>query len=105
MLLLQKYEPESKTFSGDTLTCLVTYVLTGGQFGVEQGFCVMSIKVTDSVTLTKKDVEYLRKQAARAQRKALKTGRITVQGRRTIERFYTAKSFAAKRQEGEDGRD
>jgi hypothetical protein len=47
-LLLQEYDPASRAFSGDTLTCAVTYVLAGGQFGVEQGYCVMGIKVIGS---------------------------------------------------------
>ena len=43
-LLLQEYDPASQAFTGDTLACEVTYVLAGGQFGVEQGHCVMGIK-------------------------------------------------------------
>ena len=44
-LLLQEYIPQEKRFTGNTVTSLVKYVLPGGQYGIEKGYCVMGIKV------------------------------------------------------------
>lgn len=33
--------------SGNWIKAEITYILEGGQFGVEKGFCVMGIKVID----------------------------------------------------------
>jgi hypothetical protein len=35
--------PKPKGYTGRKATCLITYVLHGGQFGVEQGCVVLSI--------------------------------------------------------------
>ena len=47
-LLLQEYEPEEGVFSGNTLTCRVTCVVDGEQFGIKHGYVVMGIAVTGS---------------------------------------------------------
>lgn len=43
-LKLQEYSPGTDSYSGMWQTVLVTYVLRGDQFGIEAGFCVMSIR-------------------------------------------------------------
>ncbi|QMW06977.1 DUF3850 domain-containing protein [Spirosoma foliorum] len=41
-LLLEEWSEESG-YSGDSVLVDVAYVLPGGQFGIEPGYCVMSI--------------------------------------------------------------
>ncbi|GAA3996004.1 hypothetical protein GCM10022408_03220 [Hymenobacter fastidiosus] len=40
-LLLREYEPESEQYSGRTAARWISYVLLGGTFGVEAGWCVL----------------------------------------------------------------
>ncbi|RSK50998.1 ASCH/PUA domain-containing protein [Hymenobacter rigui] len=40
-LLLREYEPESEQYTGRTLERWVSYLMPGGTFGVEQGWCVL----------------------------------------------------------------
>jgi hypothetical protein len=47
-LLLQEYDPEAKAFTGNTLTCDVTCVVSGAEFGIKLGYVVMGIRVTRS---------------------------------------------------------
>lgn len=42
-LWLREYDPESGDYSGDELWFEVTYILRGGGFGVQEGYCVMSL--------------------------------------------------------------
>jgi len=44
MLNLKEYDPEKKEYTGRQLTRTITYILHGGQFGIEKGTCVMSIQ-------------------------------------------------------------
>lgn len=32
-------------YSGDSMIVQISYVLTGGQFGIEKGYCVLGIKL------------------------------------------------------------
>ncbi|UOQ73294.1 ASCH/PUA domain-containing protein [Hymenobacter cellulosilyticus] len=41
VLLLREYEPETEQYSGRTLLRAVSYVLQGGSFGLEAGWCVV----------------------------------------------------------------
>ncbi|UOQ53999.1 ASCH/PUA domain-containing protein [Hymenobacter cellulosivorans] len=41
VLLLREYEPETEHYSGRTLLRSVSYVLQGGSFGLEAGWCVV----------------------------------------------------------------
>jgi hypothetical protein len=43
-LLLLEWFPETKEFTGRELAVKVTYILHGPAFGIEQGYCVMSIQ-------------------------------------------------------------
>jgi hypothetical protein len=42
-LLLREYEPESEQYSGRSITRWITYVLQGGAFGIEAGWCVLGL--------------------------------------------------------------
>ncbi len=45
-LFLACYNPKTEKYEGrGMIKCEVTYLLPGGSFGVEKGFCVMGIKV------------------------------------------------------------
>ena len=46
-LSLMEYIPEPRTYTGNTLKAKVTYVLEGGRFGLEKGYVIMGIKVTE----------------------------------------------------------
>lgn len=43
-LILKEWLPNMEKYSGDEVTVKVTYILHGGQFGIEEGYCVMSIQ-------------------------------------------------------------
>ena len=43
-LLLREWDPETNEYTGKTCRASIQYVLQGGQFGVEPGYVVMSIK-------------------------------------------------------------
>lgn len=44
MLILMRFDPDSATYvDGEYLVRWVTYVLRGPDFGVPEGFCVMSL--------------------------------------------------------------
>lgn len=42
-LLLREYEPESEQYTGQTTARWITYVLHGGVFGIEPGWCVLGL--------------------------------------------------------------
>lgn len=46
ILELQEYDPNTRTFTGDTIERFVTYKLDGNQFGIEDGYCVLSLSNT-----------------------------------------------------------
>jgi hypothetical protein len=46
VLLLREYEPESEQYSGRTTTRRISYLLPGGTFGVEAGWCVLGFGET-----------------------------------------------------------
>jgi ASC-1-like (ASCH) protein len=43
-LLLQCFDPEEQRYTGQEYKVRVTYILHGGKFGIEKGFCVMGIE-------------------------------------------------------------
>jgi len=45
-ILLREWDPKRKAATGRTLLCEITYKLPGGQFGIEEGWCVLAIKRT-----------------------------------------------------------
>jgi hypothetical protein len=47
ILILREYNLETDTYSGDQIYCQVTYLLEGGQFGINHGYCIMQIEHTD----------------------------------------------------------
>jgi hypothetical protein len=44
MLVLKEYEPETNQYSGDALMLTAGYILEGGQFGLEDGYCIISLE-------------------------------------------------------------
>lgn len=43
ILHLREWNPETKEWGSLSITCFVTYILHGPAFGIEEGYCVMSI--------------------------------------------------------------
>lgn len=43
VLLLQEYNPSEGKYTGAVCTRQVTYILKGGQFGIEEGYCVLGL--------------------------------------------------------------
>jgi len=42
-LLLREYDPDLREYSGRTLLRYVSHVLCGGEFGVQEGWCVLGL--------------------------------------------------------------
>lgn len=42
-LHLKEFDPEKQEYTGRELLVTVSYILHGGQFGIEAGYCVMSL--------------------------------------------------------------
>lgn len=43
-LVLREFDPARAIYSGSQVVVLVTYLLVGGQFGIQPGYIVMGIK-------------------------------------------------------------
>jgi hypothetical protein len=43
-LKLAEWEPENEQYTGRVIFKYVTYILHGGQFGIESGHCVMGLQ-------------------------------------------------------------
>lgn len=48
MLVLQDWNPETESYSGDEMTFTVTYVMHGGKFGLADDYVVLGIAATGS---------------------------------------------------------
>ncbi len=44
ILLLQEWNPETKEYTRNEFEVIITYILQGGQFGIEKDFVVMGVK-------------------------------------------------------------
>ncbi len=44
-LMLQEWDPEIKSYTGRYLLTTVTYMTRGGEFGLPENLCVMSLQV------------------------------------------------------------
>lgn len=42
-LVLQEYDPETNSYTGQEITKTITYILHGPTIGVESGYCILSI--------------------------------------------------------------
>ena len=42
-LCLREWDPQAETYTGAVLMVSVTFILSGGQFGIEPGYVVMGI--------------------------------------------------------------
>lgn len=47
-LILEEYDPNG-TYLGRDIYATVSSILHGGQFGIENGFCVMSLDVNEKI--------------------------------------------------------
>ena len=45
ILILQDFDNNSGQYSGTEIIANVTYVLYGGVFGLDQGYCIMGLKI------------------------------------------------------------
>lgn len=43
-LTLREWNPQSQDYTGNMLSRSISYILKGGQFGVQEGYVVMSIQ-------------------------------------------------------------
>lgn len=43
ILRLQEFDPDKQAFTDRTYDVVIDYILHGGQFGIQKGFCVMGI--------------------------------------------------------------
>lgn len=43
-IILSSWDPLEQRYLGPRTTCLITYVLPGGSFGIEEGYCILGIK-------------------------------------------------------------
>jgi hypothetical protein len=48
ILHLKEWRNTSEEYTGNECFCKVGYVLKGGSFGIEDGYCVMSIRLIDT---------------------------------------------------------
>lgn len=44
-LTLKEYNPDTETYTGKSASVYITYILHGGAFGIQDGYCVMAIKL------------------------------------------------------------
>jgi len=43
ILFLEEYDPERDEYSGCKIVAEIVYKMTGGKFGLQEGFCVLGI--------------------------------------------------------------
>lgn len=43
-LILQEYDPDKKRFTGEWERRIVSYILPGGGFGIEQGYVILGLR-------------------------------------------------------------
>lgn len=48
-LLLREWGPLSKIFTGRDCKVQVLYILQGGQWGIEEGYCILGIKLIEEI--------------------------------------------------------
>lgn len=44
-LILQEFAPELGVYTGRSIVANVQYILHGGQFGIESGYCVLGLNI------------------------------------------------------------
>ena len=44
ILILKEYDPQTEQYTGREARQLVIYIMSGGQFGIQFGYCVMGIE-------------------------------------------------------------
>lgn len=58
-VVLHEWNPGSERYTGRKLDRRITYILAGGQFGVEQGYVVLGLKVKAEGDAMPADSSYL----------------------------------------------
>ena len=48
-VILREYNNELKGYTGYEVRAVIDYVLKGGQFGIEDGYCILSIVVMSRI--------------------------------------------------------
>lgn len=49
ILRLREYDEQKQEYTRNECLCRVGYVLKGGSFGIEEGYCVMSIQLINTI--------------------------------------------------------
>lgn len=49
VLMLMGWDNQFQKYTGDVIEAKINYILSGGQFGLEKGYVVMSITVTKQI--------------------------------------------------------
>lgn len=44
-LILKEYDPSTDSYSGRKITCQITHILQGGEYGIDPDYCILSINV------------------------------------------------------------
>lgn len=50
-LVLAEWDPETESFTGQTVIREISHVFTGGRFGLARGFCILSFKPEKGVEI------------------------------------------------------
>jgi len=50
VLILREYDPSTQTYSGKELAFIAGYILRGGEFGVAEGYCIISLIPSQQAT-------------------------------------------------------
>jgi len=57
ILKLNEYDPKTEKYSGESVSKLVVFILRGGQFGIENGYCAIGLKQLSSKVEGEKSAE------------------------------------------------
>lgn len=49
LIILQEWDPKTQECTGEMISVWVTYLVNGPEFGIPEGYCVMSIEIRKAV--------------------------------------------------------
>jgi len=49
ILRLKEYYPETNTYGRREVKAKIGYILDGGQYGLEEGYCILSLKKVETI--------------------------------------------------------
>lgn len=49
-LILSEWDPKTEAYTGRAIVALVAYILRGPAFGLQEGYCIMSIPARANIT-------------------------------------------------------